>query len=244
MEPVLQVRNLTKRYRNGRGIRDVSFAMERGDILGFFGPNGAGKTTVLKILTGLLRADEGHVRLFGHDVALRPDLALAKVGSIVETAEAYGYMSARQNLLLAARFYKNLPHARIDEVLEKVGLASYGGEKVRGFSLGMKQRLALAMALVSGPELIILDEPTNGLDIEGMVDTRRLIQQLAEEEQVSFLISSHMIQEMEQMCSRVAILHGGELIAEGEVAGILQNQSLEQYYLTAVEAARRDVRHA
>ncbi|MEK8127545.1 ATP-binding cassette domain-containing protein [Paenibacillus filicis] len=245
MKSVVEIRQLTKKFSNQRGIEDVNITVEQGDIYGFFGPNGAGKTTVMKIMTGLSRADRGEVRLFGHSVKTHYEEAMAKVGVLIETAEAYTYMSARRNLELAARFYPGIGRQRIDEVLDIVGLAPYQNEKVAGYSLGMKQRLGLAAAMLSKPELLILDEPTNGLDIEGMVQIREIIVRLAREERITFLISSHLIHEMELMCNRIGILHQGRLVREGLVAELREEGgTLEQAYLREIEDVRRLAAHA
>ncbi|MDD9266714.1 ABC transporter ATP-binding protein [Paenibacillus sp. GCM10023248] len=245
MKPVVEIMNLTKVYNNQRGIHDVHMTVQQGDIYGFFGPNGAGKTTVMKIMTGLVRAQQGTVKLFGYDVSAQYEQAMAKVGVLIETAEAYTYMSGRRNLELAARFYPGVSKRRIDEVLDIVGLTPYQQEKVAGYSLGMKQRLGLAAAMLSKPELLILDEPTNGLDIEGMVHIREIIMRLAQEERITFLISSHLIHEMELMCNRMGIIHQGRLVREGLVSEIaLGSASLEEAYLREIQEVRRAVAHA
>jgi ABC-2 type transport system ATP-binding protein len=243
MENVIEVSNLTKKYNNNRGIENISFNVAKGEIYGFFGPNGSGKTTVMKILTGLIRADQGKASLFGYDIAAQFEQAMTKVGSLIETADAYEYMSGYKNLVLAARFYPGLPRTRITEVLELVGLAPYAKEKVANYSLGMKQRLGLASALLSAPELVILDEPTNGLDIEGMVDVRETIVRLAKEQGITFFISSHLIREMELMCSRIGIVHKGKFIKETSMNELLQDsyESLEQYYLAQISLERESV---
>lgn len=240
MEILLEVNKLSKRFRNGRGIQEVSFALRRGDVYGMFGPNGAGKTTVMKLIAGLLTPDSGTIRLFGHDPHTRFAQAVSRVGMLIETAEAYDYMSAYQNLRQAARLYPCLPAARIDEVLELVGLELYKWEKVKGFSLGMKQRLGIASALLSRPELLILDEPTNGLDLEGMVEMRELMRRLAASENIAILLSSHMLGEMEQLCSRVGILHQGSLVREGAAGELFGGAapSLEQVFLDAINEQR------
>jgi ABC-2 type transport system ATP-binding protein len=164
---------------------------------------------------------------------------------LIETADAYTYMSGYQNLVLASRFYPNLPRKRIDEVLELVGLAAFAKEKVANYSLGMKQRLGLASALLSSPELVILDEPTNGLDIEGMVDVRETIARLAKEQGITFFISSHLIREMELMCSRIGIVHQGKFINEASISEVLQGsyESLETYYLDQISQERMSVQY-
>lgn len=239
-ETVLEVRRLTKLYKNHRGIRNISFEVQRGEVFGLLGPNGAGKTTAMKILTGLCRPGEGSVRIFGTDPQECFEQAMSKVGCLIEKPEAYEYMSARRNLELSSRYYPEVDTKRIDEVLEMVGLRNYAGEKVKVYSLGMKQRLGLAAALLSRPELVILDEPANGLDIEGMVDIRNLILQLSGDCGITFLVSSHLVHEMELTCSRIGILSEGELIATGTVQDLLQKHpSLEDYFIRRVREDRR-----
>ena len=164
---------------------------------------------------------------------------------LIETAEAYTYMSGRRNLELAARFYPGIGKQRVDEVLEIVGLTPFQHEKVAGYSLGMKQRLGLAAAMLSKPELLILDEPTNGLDIEGMVHIREIIMRLAREERITFLISSHLIHEMELMCNRMGIIHQGRLVREGLVSELAKGSAtLEEAYLREINEVRRLAAHA
>ncbi|MFD0695577.1 ABC transporter ATP-binding protein [Paenibacillus sp. GCM10027628] len=245
MNPVVEIKQLTKIFGNLRGIHEVNMTVQQGDIYGFFGPNGAGKTTVMKIMTGLSRAQQGEVKLFGYNVSTHYEQAMAKVGVLIETAEAYSYMSGRRNLELAARFYPGIGKKRVDEVLEIVDLTPYQHEKVTGYSLGMKQRLGLAAAMLSKPELLILDEPTNGLDIEGMVHIREIIMRLAREENITFLISSHLIHEMELMCNRMGILHQGRLVREGLVADLVKGSAtLEEAYLREIKEVRGLAAHA
>lgn len=246
METVLEVAGLTKKYGNGRGIEDITFQVRRGDIYGFFGPNGAGKTTVMKVIAGLCRADRGQVRIFGHETTSRFELAMQKVGLLVERAEAYPYMSGYRNMEAVWRYHPHLDKKRIDEALELVGLGPYKKDKVEDYSLGMKQRLGLAAAIVSKPELLILDEPTNGLDIEGMVEIRELILRLAQEERITFFVSSHLIHEMELICNRIGIVYNGRMIREGRLTDILDgtHASLEDYFVKQVREERRAAQHA
>lgn len=247
MEAVLELNGLTKIYANRRGVENITLQVQRGDIYGFFGPNGAGKTTVMKIIAGLCRADRGQVRLFGQDASADFVKAMSRVGVLIETADAYDYMSGYKNLELAARFYPQLPRKRIDEVLELVGLAAFKHERVSQYSLGMKQRLGVAAAILSEPELLILDEPTNGLDIEGMVEMRELIARLAREQHITFFLSSHLITEMEQLCSRIGILYNGRLVREDFVADIVRGanpMTLENYFMEQVREERRAEVHA
>ncbi|BAU28564.1 ABC-2 type transport system ATP-binding protein [Aneurinibacillus soli] len=242
MKNVLEVKNLTKIYQNGRGIRDISFDILAGDVYGFLGPNGAGKTTVMKIIMGLCRAQKGEVKIFGHDSTTQPERAWQHVGAMIENAVVYEYMSGYKNLLLASRFYKDVTPARIDEVLEMVDLAPFKHEKAAGYSLGMKQRLGLAAALLSKPKFMILDEPTNGLDVEGTVKVREIIIHLAREHQVTFLLSSHLIHEMQMVCNKIGIINNGQVIKEGLVADLLHNEdeTLESFFIKQIREGREE----
>lgn len=243
MDPILETRELTKQYRNERGIRNISLQLNRGDIYGLLGPNGAGKTTFLKLVTGLIRPGKGTVNLFGADIAAHFDRGISRVGCMIESADFHDFLPAWQYLKQEARFYPRVAEGRIHEVLEEVGLYEVRREKIKGFSTGMKQKLALAAAILPEPELVILDEPTNGLDIEGTVMFRKLVKRMAEEKGTSFLISSHMIHELEQLCNRVGIIVEGELVKEGRVSELLQtNQSLEQFYIGELENAKKGER--
>lgn len=243
MDPILETRELTKQYRNERGIRNISLQLNRGDIYGLLGPNGAGKTTFLKLVTGLIRPGKGTVNLFGADIAAHFDRGISRVGCMIESADFHDFLPAWQYLKQVARFYPRVAEGRIHEVLEEVGLYEVRREKIKGFSTGMKQKLALAAAILPEPELVILDEPTNGLDIEGTVMFRKLVKRMAEEKGTSFLISSHMIHELEQLCNRVGIIVEGELVKEGRVSELLQtNQSLEQFYIGELENAKKGER--
>ncbi|MFD0714454.1 ABC transporter ATP-binding protein [Paenibacillus sp. GCM10027626] len=239
MEPILEVKEIRKQFNNGRGIYDISFETGKGEIVGLFGPNGAGKTTLLKMITGLIRPDRGTIYLFGNNTAEQFELGMARVGCVIEAADVYEYMSAYDNLKLAGRFYPHLEKGRIDQVLELVGLSPYKREKAGHFSLGMKQRLALAGALLPEPQLVILDEPTNGLDIEGMVDIRQTIKQLADDQGTAFLISSHMIGDMEKLVDRFGILKEGRLIKQGNKRdAAAEEMTLEQYYMSQIYPAK------
>jgi len=240
MGAAIEIQGLTKLYRNGRGIRDLSLAVEEGEIFGFLGPNGAGKTTVMKIMTGLIRPDAGDVKLFGASVLGDFARAIRPVGCLIETAEAYEYLTAYENLKLAARFYPDVDDRRIDECLELVGLLKYKREKPRRFSLGMKQRLGIAQAILSRPRLLILDEPLNGLDVEGMIEMRRLIRRLKEEEGTTFFISSHLIHDVELTCTRIGVVYEGRLLGTDTTENILANHSsLEHYFVSEVERGGR-----
>jgi len=244
MDKVLEVKGLTKTYKNNRGVRDISFNIYKGDVYGFLGPNGAGKTTVMKTIVGLCRANQGEINIFGYNILNQFEKAMAKVGCIIETAASYEYISAYDNLKIASRFYDGINGSRIDEVLEVVGLSPYKKDKVSSFSLGMKQRLGIASAILSRPEFVILDEPMNGLDIEGMADVRNMIIRMAREQQVTFFVSSHLAHEMELTCNRVGILNNGLLIKEGTLVEILKNHaSLEEFFIEQARNNRGDSIH-
>lgn len=236
MEKVIEINGLTKMYNNGRGIKDLNLDIYKGDIFGFLGPNGSGKTTAMKIMTGLMKADSGEVRLFGYNIVDQYEKAMERVGCIIEMAESYPYLTAYENLKLFSRYYKNVDDNRINEVLELTGILKYRNEKAKNFSLGMKQRLGLSAAILSKPDLVILDEPLNGLDIEGMIEIRKLIKRLAETEQTTFFISSHLIHDVELTCTRIGILYEGKLLNVDNMQNILANYAtLENYFIGEVE---------
>jgi ABC-2 type transport system ATP-binding protein len=236
MEKIIEIKNLSKIYKNGRGITDINLDIHKGDIFGFLGPNGAGKTTAMKIMTGLIKPDSGDVKINGYSVLESFEKAMEKVGSLIETAEAYPFLTAYENLKQFSRYYKNIDDNRIDEVLELTGILKYKSEKPRKFSLGMKQRLGIAAAILSRPEVVILDEPLNGLDVEGMIDMRNMIKNLAEIEQTTFFISSHLIHDVELTCTSIGVLYNGRLINVDSTENILNNYaSLENYFVSEVE---------
>jgi ABC-2 type transport system ATP-binding protein len=232
----IEIIGLTKLYNNGRGISELNLTVDEGDIFGFLGPNGAGKTTAMKIMTGLSRPDRGDVKIYGASVLTDYVRAMQHVGCIIETAESYPYLTANENLKLFARYYPGVDQRRIDECLEISGMLKYKNEKSRKFSLGMKQRLGVAAAILSKPKLLILDEPLNGLDVEGMLDMRRLVKRLAEEEGTTFFISSHLIHDVELTCTRIGVVYGGKLVDVEYTSNILsQYASLENYFVSEVD---------
>ena len=236
MEKVIEINNLTKMYKNGRGIKDISLDIYKGDIFGFLGPNGAGKTTAMKIMTGLVKADSGSVKIFGHDISTDFEKAMAKVGCIIETVEAHYCLTAYENLKQLSRYYTDISDERIEEVLQITGIQKYKNEKPRKFSLGMRQRLGIAAAILSKPEIVILDEPLNGLDVEGMISMRNLIKQLAETEKTTFFISSHLIHDVELTCNRIGVVYNGRLLNVDTTANILNSYAtLENYFVSEVE---------
>lgn len=235
-EIVLQIKDLTKRYSNGRGIENINLNIYKGDIFGFLGPNGAGKTTAMKIITGLIHPDCGDVKIFGLSVTEEYEKAISVVGSIIEIAESCPYLTAYENLRQIGRFSPKVDDHRINEVLEITGMKKFKDEKPKKFSLGMKQRLGLAAAILNYPKLVILDEPLNGLDVEGMIDIRNLIKHMSENEQTTFFISSHLIHDIELMCNRIGVIYNGKMLNVETTENILQNYAtLENYFVSEVE---------
>jgi len=230
----VELSHLTKLYKNGKGIKDLSLNIEKGQVYGLLGPNGSGKTTTMKIMTGLIHSDEGHVKIFGEDPGEDMEKAMQHVGCLVESPSYYPYLTAKQNLEIVKRLYPDCSQASIGHILEQVGLSACQNEKAEKYSLGMKQRLGLAMTLLSEPELLILDEPSNGLDIEGMADVRGIIREQAKKGR-TILISSHLAGEIEQICTDVAIIREGTLLSTEKVPKLLTDYgSVENYYLTLV----------
>lgn len=215
-ELVVETKELTKRYGDRLAVDKVSMTVHRGEVYGFLGPNGAGKTTTLRMALGLIRPTAGSARVLGKPAG-RPEVT-QQVGSLIEGPGFYPYLSGRSNLQVMAR-YRGLPDSVVDAALERVDLASRGGDKFKSYSLGMKQRLGVASALMGDPELIVLDEPTNGLDPAGMADMRALIVDLARGGQ-TVLLSSHLLAEVQEICHRVGVINGGRLLKESTVADL------------------------
>ncbi|NLD74331.1 MAG: ABC transporter ATP-binding protein [Chloroflexi bacterium] len=221
METVLRTEGLEKRFGPVRAVDGVSLAVERGEVFGFLGPNGAGKTTTIGMVLGLIHPTAGEVFLFGEPLTPARPGVLRRVGALVgATAALVPYLSARGNLRLVARLQGAKAAARIDEVLDLVGLREAADRKAGDFSTGMKQRLGLAMALLHQPDLLILDEPTNGMDPAGMREVRNMLRALADGGTTVFL-SSHLLHEIQQSCDRVAVLNKGRVVAEGRVDELL-----------------------
>jgi ABC-type multidrug transport system ATPase subunit len=211
--PLVETSGLGKRYGSIVAVQDLNISVWRGEVYGFLGPNGAGKTTTLRMLLGLIKPSSGTARVLGEEPG--SPHSLQGVGALVESPAFYPYLSGRDNLRVMAR-YCGVPRLRVDEVLGQVELAGRAKDKFRKYSLGMKQRLGVAAALLKDPELLILDEPTNGLDPKGMADMRALIRRLGHGER-TVLLSSHLLGEVEQVCDRVGVIHRGELVTEGTV---------------------------
>jgi len=217
---VLEVTGLKKQIGKHLIIKGIDFQVGAGEVFGFLGPNGAGKTTTIRMLVNLIRPTEGTISICGINLRKQPEKALAHVGAIVENPELYSYMSGRENLEHFARMFRNVGTQRINEVTAIVGLDKRIDDKVKTYSLGMRQRLGIAQALLGSPRLLILDEPTNGLDPQGIKEMREFIRRLAAEG-LSVFVSSHLLSEIQLMCDRVAIISHGEVIAVGTVDELL-----------------------
>ncbi len=215
-EVVLRTKALTKRYGDRTAVNGLTLDVHRGDIFGFLGPNGAGKTTTIRMALGLITPTAGSVEILGHDIATESKLVLPRVGALVETPALYLYMNARDNLRAVASDFGQINEQRIDTVLDLVGLTARQRDRVRTFSLGMKQRLGVGLALLSDPDILILDEPANGLDPAGIVEIRDLMRNLSAAGKTVF-ISSHVLGEVQQICTRIAILNLGKLVTESTV---------------------------
>jgi len=214
-------RGLTKKYKQVTAVNNLDLDIPRGTVYGFLGPNGAGKTTTIRMLLGLIEPTSGSAQVLGHDIRRERNAIAPKVGAIVESPAFYTYLTGEQNLRVLARSSNlNLEQRRINELIEFVGLSGRGRHKVKTYSLGMKQRLGVAATLLNDPDIIFLDEPTNGLDPAGNVDMRNLIARLGQEGHTVFL-SSHMLNEVQQVCSDVAIVQRGVTIKQGRVSEML-----------------------
>jgi len=230
-EVILSVKNLSKSFGKRKAVDDLSFDIKIGEIFGFLGPNGAGKSTAIRAMLSLIKPDSGDIEIFNKSVRKYHNLALQEVGALVERPDFYEYLSAYKNLSILATMDK-VPKNRIVEVLEIVGLANRGEDKVKAYSQRMKQRLGIAQALLSNPRLLILDEPTNGLDPRGMKEVRGLIRKLAQEG-ITILLSSHLLHEVEQICTTMAIINLGKLIKIGSVHALLNESDT---YITEIKA--------
>ncbi len=224
---VLRTVGLTKRYGRLTALADLDLEVPRGQVYGFLGPNGAGKTTTISLILGLIAPSGGHAEMFGLDTRTHLSEALRRTGAILEGPSFYPHLSGRDNLRVWGALSGSIGGRRLDEVLELVGLQARGRDKVRTYSLGMKQRLGLAAALLHDPDLLVLDEPTNGLDPAGMREFRQLIKELGQMGKTVF-VSSHLLNEVELMCDHVGIVKGGRLLTQGSVATLLgRGQALE-----------------
>ena len=229
MENILECKNLCKTFGKKQILHNVSFEIKKGDILGFIGPNGAGKTTTIKLILGLQSITSGKVLINGYDVEKEFTKAIEKVGAIVENPDMYMYMSGYDNLKLVANMYKGITTKRIDEVVKLVKLENRINDKVSKYSLGMRQRLGIAQAILHNPNLLILDEPTNGLDPEGIKEMRELLVELAKKEEMAILISSHNLAELDNFCNKICIIKNGEIIETNEITAIKKDIEHQQF---------------
>lgn len=209
---VLEVNKLTKVYKTRVAVDNVSFGVIEGEIFGLIGPNGAGKTTILKMIAGLAKPTSGSVYIAGIALNKHFEKAISKLGGIIETPDLYSYMSGMENLKFFASLYPHINQQKIDEVVKLVGMERRIHDKVKNYSLGMKQRVGIAQALLHDPKILILDEPTNGLDPNGIRDMRKFLKGLARKRKISILVSSHILSEMEQLCDTVAIIDSGKIL--------------------------------
>lgn len=224
MQTILECKNLCKDFGKKKILKNVSLKIEEGDILGFIGPNGAGKTTTIKLILGLQSITKGTVSINGYDIQKNFTNAIEKVGAIVENPDMYMYLSGYDNLKLVANLYKGITKERIDKVVKLVKLENRINDKVSKYSLGMRQRLGIAQAILHNPKLLILDEPTNGLDPEGIKEMRELLVKLAQEEKMAILISSHNLAELDNFCNKVCIIKNGEVIETSEISKIKNDE--------------------
>lgn len=235
---ILKCENLSKKFGKKQILNNVSFAMQEGDILGFIGPNGAGKTTTIKLILGLQNITEGRVSINGYDIEKQFTKAIRKVGAIVENPDLYMYLSGYENLKLIANLYEGIDKKRIDEVVKLVRLENRIKDKVSKYSLGMRQRLGIAQAILHNPNLLILDEPTNGLDPEGIKEMRELLVDLAQKEKMAILISSHNLAELDNLCNKVCIIKNGEIIETSDISGI-KKEAGKQFKILEVDDSQR-----
>ncbi|NOY77586.1 MAG: ABC transporter ATP-binding protein [Calditrichaeota bacterium] len=221
-ETIIETSRLTKTFRTRTAVSDVNLSVFKGDVFGFLGPNGAGKSTTIRMLLGLIRPTSGAIRLFRKPFPKFRKESLLKIGALVERPDFYPYLSARKNLEILGRLSGGVSPERIDEILEIVKLRDRADDHVKVYSQGMKQRLGIAQALLNHPKLVILDEPSLGLDPQGMKEVRELIQSISEQ-QVTIFLSSHLLHEVEQICTRMAIIHRGEILVQGDVQELLKS---------------------
>jgi ABC-2 type transport system ATP-binding protein len=219
--PIVEVDRLSRSFGHVRALNAISFSVAEGEVFGFLGPNGAGKTTTIRILIGLLHGDGGSARIGGHDCWTDHAGAARQFGATLEQPALYGFLSGRDNLRMFARLLGPVDEKQITELLALVGMTERGDDKVKRYSMGMRQRVALAQAMLGKPRLLILDEPTNGLDPNGIHGLRILLRKLATEQGMTIFFSSHLLSEVEELCDRVVVLHRGEVRAAGPLSELM-----------------------
>lgn len=220
MGNIIEVKNLNKSFGKKKVLNNVSLSVSEGEIVGFIGPNGAGKTTTIKLILGLQKIDSGTVVINGYDIVKDFKKAIEKVGAIVESPDLYMYLSGLDNLKMIASMYNGVDSKRIDEIVKLVGLENRIKDKVSKYSLGMRQRLGIAASLIHSPNVLILDEPTNGLDPEGIKELRALLKKLAKKDKMGVLISSHNLSELESFCTDVCLIKNGEILTTASIEEI------------------------
>jgi ABC-2 type transport system ATP-binding protein len=223
---ILLVENVTKVINKKSIVKDINFSINEGEILGFLGPNGAGKSTTLRMIVGLSKPTSGKIEICGHSITENYIKAMSNIGSIIEGPDLYNYMSGMDNLKMLASMNKGVGEKDICNIVEIVGLKNRINDKVNTYSLGMKQRLGLAQALINNPKLLILDEPTNGLDPAGINEFRNIVKTLAKEKNISILVSSHLMSEIEHMCDKVSIIKNGSIVKKGMVKELLNTKEV------------------
>jgi lantibiotic transport system ATP-binding protein len=242
---LVKTTSLTYHYSKGVAtLSDINLYVEQGAIYGFLGPNGSGKTTTLSLLLGLLKVQEGHIEILGKSLQSDRVNILKKIGSLIESPSLYGHLTARENLEVYRAMY-SASRGRVNDVLKIVGLSDTGSKKVSNFSLGMKQRLSIALALLPKPELLILDEPANGLDPTGIIELRKLIKKLNQEEGMTIIISSHILSEVEKMVTHLGIISKGQMVFQGSLQELqsFQKESLLHIHTSDNEAAFQLLQH-
>ena len=229
---ILEIKNLSKKSGSSYRVRNLSMSIPKSCVYGFLGPNGAGKTTTLKMILGLIKKDAGEIKMFGEDVSAKNLLALLhKTGSLIENPGGYPHLSGLENMQIIAKL-KGVNESEIEKALKTVRLYEQKDKKLGAYSLGMKQRLGIAMALLGDPKFLILDEPSNGLDPAGIMEIRNLITSLPKERDITVLISSHLLNEIEQMADYVGIIHKGQMLYQGKLSELESTgENLEQIFL-------------
>ncbi|MBS7529219.1 ABC transporter ATP-binding protein [Hazenella sp. IB182353] len=235
---LLSVSNLTKKIGKREIVHNLNFNVQPGEVYGFLGPNGAGKTTTIRMLVGLIRPTAGTIQINGYDLQRQFIPAIRQIGCIVENPELYPYLTGMENMRLFARMMKNVSQTKIDEVIRLVELDQRVHDLVKTYSLGMKQRLGIAQALLGDPKLLILDEPTNGLDPAGIRELRTFIRMLATEKGISVFVSSHILNEVQLLCDRVAIIHHGRIVKTGPVSDLIDQHPQVEWTVDEWEQAQ------
>ncbi|NUH82174.1 ABC transporter ATP-binding protein [Bacillus firmus] len=233
MDTLVEIQDVTKVIKGRTIIDSVSFDVKKGEVFGFLGPNGAGKTTTIRMLVGLIGITSGDIKILGSSIKTDFEKAVSHIGAIVENPEMYKFLSGYQNLIHYARMSKGVTKEKIDETVELVGLTDRIHDKVRTYSLGMRQRLGLAQCLLHDPKILVLDEPTNGLDPAGIREIRDHLRMLAREREMAVIVSSHLLSEMEMMCDRIGIIQNGKLIDVQHISDFVQGK--EKVYEVEVD---------